>query len=291
MARRAPTSFGFVSDSYFARLDESPGAGRYLATRHTVGPWSPQLQHGGPPNALAVRAAERLVRDDTGRNDLVAVRLGAEFAGPVPVGEVETRARVVRAARSAVLAEVTLTAAGRDCLHTRIWFVRALDTAPQSTAVGPLDDLLGSSTDSPTGLGLSFGYGDSLEWRFVRGRMTEPGPAAAWVRPTLPLVAGDEPADLSGLARAALIADSGNGISSVLDWARWSFVNVDLDIHLARPVVGEWLLLDAVTQVGPAGSALARSTLSDRRGEVGAGLQTLVVAPAATEAPAVRSTG
>jgi hypothetical protein len=39
------------------------------------------------------------------------------------------------------------------------------------------------------------------------------------------------------------------------------------------------LLLDAVTQVGPAGSALARSTLSDTRGALGAGLQTLVVAP------------
>jgi hypothetical protein len=42
---------------------------------------------------------------------------------------------------------------------------------------------------------------------------------------------------------------------------------------------GEWLLLDAATQIGASGSALARSTMSDTRGLLGAGLQTLVVAP------------
>ncbi len=40
--------------------------------------------------------------------------------------------------------------------------------------------------------------------------------------------------------------------------------------------------MDAVTQLGEDGSALARSTLSDRHGIVGAGLQTLVLAPQPT---------
>jgi hypothetical protein len=92
----------------------------------------------------------------------------------------------------------------------------------------------------------------------------------------MPILAGRP---LSGLARVALIADSASGISAELDWSVWSFLNVDLDIHLARQVDGEWLLMDAATQLGPAGSALARSTLSDARGVVGSGLQTLVVAP------------
>jgi hypothetical protein len=76
-----------------------------------------------------------------------------------------------------------------------------------------------------------------------------------------------------------LVADSASGLSSELDWSTWSFVNVDLDVHLARPFLGEWVLMDAVTQLGPDGSALARSTISDRHGIVGAGLQTLVLAP------------
>jgi hypothetical protein len=84
---------------------------------------------------------------------------------------------------------------------------------------------------------------------------------------------------VSGLSQVALVADSASGISAELDWAEWSFLNVDLDIHLARPFAGEWVLMEASTQLGPNGSALARSTLSDQHGVAGTGLQTLVVAP------------
>jgi hypothetical protein len=84
---------------------------------------------------------------------------------------------------------------------------------------------------------------------------------------------------LSGLQRVALVADSASGISAMLDWDEWSFLNIDLDVHLSRPVDGEWVLIDAVTTVGTAGSALTRSTVSDVRGEVGVTAQTLVVAP------------
>ena len=84
---------------------------------------------------------------------------------------------------------------------------------------------------------------------------------------------------LSGLQLAALVGDSASGISSALDWSVWSFLNIDLDIHLARPVRGEWLFMDAATQLGERGGALARSTLSDQYGLLGSTLQTLVVAP------------
>lgn len=265
------TTLGRVADSYFSRVEEGPFAGRYASGGATVGPWNPGLQHGGPPNALAVAAAERAVHAETGRTDLVALRLAADFVGPVPVAEVTTRARIVRAARSAALAEVVLAAAGRDCVHARVWFVRQADTVAVAAEPEP-----GEVPDASAGLGVEFPYGRSIDWRFVRGRMTQPGPAAAWARPRLALV---DDYEYSGLARAVLIGDSGNGISAVLDWTEWTFLNVDLDVHLARPMHGEWLLLDAVTQLGPTGSGLARSTLADTCGALGAGLQTLVVAP------------
>jgi hypothetical protein len=212
------------------------------------------------------------VQAETGRADLVPLRLSADFIGPVPLGQIETRARVVRAARSAALADVVVAAAGRDCLHARVWFVRGAET---SSVAAPLAEAA-TIPDGTPGLEFEFGYGASLEWRFVRGRMGQPGPAAAWIRPTIALLDGYE---LSGLARVVLIADSASGISAELDWTVWSFLNVDLDVHLARPVEGEWVLMDAATQLGPHGSALARSTLSDVRGTVGGGLQTLVLAP------------
>jgi Thioesterase-like superfamily len=261
-----------MTEPYFACVEQTATTGRYLSGPATVGPWAENLQHGGPPNALAVAAAERAIAAETGRDDLVALRLAADFVGPVPVAEVETRARVVRAARTAALVEVSVTGQGRACLDVRVWFVRRSDTsdiAGPAIAPGPAD---GELRD----LDASFGYGASLDARFVRGRMREPGPAAAWIRPRIPLL---DDYDYSGLARTVLIADSASGISAELDWTAWSFVNVDLDVHLARPVEGEWVLMDAVSQVGPAGSALARSTLSDRRGVVGSGLQTLVLAP------------
>ncbi len=105
--------------------------------------------------------------------------------------------------------------------------------------------------------------------------MRRPGPAAAWARPRGELLRGHA---WSGLSRAAVVADSGNGLSAELDWDEWGFLNVDLDIHLARPLEGEWVLLDARTTLGAHGSALATSTLSDVHGVVGTGNQTLVLA-------------
>jgi acyl-CoA thioesterase len=264
-----------VADSYFRLGDETPSTGKYDAGLATVGPWDPRYQHGGPPTALAVLAADRLLRHETQRTDFVALRVAAEFLGAVPVAEVTTSARVLRAGRRVALVEVRVAGGGRDCLLVRVWFVCETDT--ESVAHTPTAPV--AIPDSPQRLERSFGYGESLDWRFVRGRMAQPGPAAAWVRPHLPLVVGQE---MPGLARVALIADSAGGISSELDWSTWSFQNIDLDVHLARPVEGDWILLDAATQLGPRGSAMCRSTLSDVRGVVGAGLQTLVIAPTAT---------
>lgn len=261
-----------MDDSYFVLIEADANGGRYLSGPATSGPWDDRLQHGGPPAALAVTTAEQVVRGETGRSDLLALRLAADFVGPVPVGEVESHGRVVRAARSAALVEVTLSAAGRPCLHARVWFVRTGDT---TSLAAPLETAI-QVPDVPEGLDVSFGYGSSLEWRFIKNQMSPAGPAAAWIRPRLPLLAGSA---LSGLAGVALVADSGSGISAELDWSVWSFLNVDLDIHLARPVQGEWVLMDAATQLGPTGSALARSTLSDVCGVMGSGLQTLVLAP------------
>jgi hypothetical protein len=263
-----------VADSYFSTLHRTAIGGRFVASPDTAGPWADHLQHGGPPNSLAVAVAESALRDHTGRADLHAVRAAGDFVGPVPVGEIEVTARVVRAARSAALVEVTIAADDRPCLMVRVWFVRDADTASVASPTAALATPVG---DPPPSL-WDFGYGRSLEWRVVEDR-ADGGGRAAWVRPTLPLCDGYE---YSGLARLVLVADSASGLSSPLDWTRWSFLNVDLDVHLARPVTGDWVLMDAVTVLGPSGSAMARSTLSDVSGIAGAGLQSLVLAPIPT---------
>jgi hypothetical protein len=261
-----------VTNTYFSLIEDRNDGGRYLADAATGGPWDPGLQHGGPPNALLVRTAERAAAAESGRTDLVASRLAAEFVGPVPVAEVSTSAVVVRSARSGVLVDVTLTADDRDCLHGRVWLIRDADTRSIASTARPPKE----PPDGAPRFGFSFPYSDSIDWHEVSGSITVPGPGAVWARPRRPLVLDEA---LTGLQRVALIGDSASGISAELDWATWSFLNVDLDIHLTRPFAGEWVHMDAVTQLGTHGAGLARSIVSDRYGPVATTAQTLVIAP------------
>jgi hypothetical protein len=104
------------------------------------------------------------------------------------------------------------------------------------------------------------------------------------MRQRVPLVAGEEP---TGLQRLMAVADCGNGLSNVLPFGEWVFINPDLTVHLERYPQGEWICLDAATAIDPAGFGLARSTLYDESGAVARGAQSLFVnktSPSATPA-------
>jgi hypothetical protein len=120
------------------------------------------------------------------------------------------------------------------------------------------------------------GYLSAVEWRFARGHFTRPGPATAWTRLRVSVVPDEPP---SPLQRVLAVADSGNGISSELDVARWYFINPELTVHLHREAVGEWVCLDAATTISSGGVGLATSVLSDLDGPVAVGAQTLLIAP------------
>jgi hypothetical protein len=268
-----------VDSAFYSDLDFSlTGSGRQAELAGTVisnpacaGPWSDELQHGGPPNALLVLAAERLAAVAAGRQDLVAVRTAAEFIGPVPLAELRVSARISRLSRAAVLVTAELGTAEHTSLQARVGLLGPGEqpaVSHGSPRPAPVDPASLPSFGFDT-----FGYARQLDWRRESGAAFEPGPAAVWIRPLIPLVAGHS---LSALQRAALLADSASGISAELSWHEWSFANVDLDLHLFRADVGDWLLVDAGTQLG-AGVAVTRSRLADLDGDVGAGLQTLLV--------------
>lgn len=259
-----------VDNAYFALIDTSADGDTYAAQHATEGPWAVGLQHGGPPNALLVHTAEQLAAGQTGRADLRALRLAADFQRPVPVGDVTVTARVVRAARTVVLVDAAISAQGRECLTGRVWLVRTADTA----TIEPERVDLPGPPDGLAGVGADFPYGTSIEWRSVHGGLYEPGPALVWARPRIPVVEGFP---LSTLQRAALIGDSASGVSAELDWRAWSFLNIDLDVHVAREMRGDWLLMDAITTLSATGAGLARSSLSDTGGALGTTAQTLVV--------------
>jgi len=247
------------------------GEGRYESTAATVGPWDPAFQHGGPPCALLVRAMEAC---EPAPGTLLS-RFTAEFLGPVPVAELTVSARVARGGRRIQLVEATLCAADRPVLTARGWRLRYQPQPGLAPAGDAPPPPLPAGTVVPVP-GYVAGYSAAMEWRLARGSTTEPGPAAVWGRQRVPLVAGEEP---SPVQRAAAVVDSGNGVSWTLDFTAWTFVNVDVSMQLVRPPEGEWICLDARTRIDPGGVGLAVSELSDRRGRVGAGAQSLLVSP------------
>lgn len=249
------------------------GDGRFAASTLTTGPWDARFQHGGPPSALLARAVERCEP----RDDVVVARMTVEILGPVPVGDLELRSRVLRPGRSVELVEAVLSADGRDCARAAAWRVRraaGVDVPSRAPVAPALPD--GGAAQPVGGSGWVEGYLQAMEWRSAAGGFDQRGPAAVWARMLHPLVDGEE---TSPLSRVMAVADSGNGVSSELDIREWHFINPELTVHLHREAVGEWVCLDARTAVSPGGAGLATSVLSDTSGPVGVGAQALLVGP------------
>jgi hypothetical protein len=246
------------------------GDGRFESTPHTRGPWDPAHQHAGPPAALLGRALERC----DARPELVLARLTFEILRPIPVAAVEVSAAVVRPGRSVELLEGELRAGGEAVMAVRAWRVLGTPapTVPPDAAPPPRPE---HATPPPAGLD-EFGYGRAVELRFAAGGWDQPGPATVWTRLGVDLVAGEDP---SGVQRALAVADSANGVSAVMSWDDWLFVNTELTVHLRRPPRGEWICLDAETSIANGGAGLSRSVLCDDAGVVGYGAQSLLVAP------------
>lgn len=248
------------------------GGGRFAATEHTAGPWSAESQHLGPPSALLARALEAL----PSAAPMTVGRVTVEILGPVPVGELAVTAEVVRPGRSVELLRAELRAGGRVAATCSAWRLLVSDTAAVRT---PDDEALpppsaGRPTGRPEGWGP--GYLDAMLWRALEGDIGAPGPATVWARQRVPLVEGEEP---SGLQRLLVLADSGNGVSSVLDPREWYFINSELTVHIHRPLRGEWVGMAARSVIGPHGAGAAHTVLHDVDGPVARGAQALLVRP------------
>jgi len=92
----------------------------------------------------------------------------------------------------------------------------------------------------------------------------------------VPLVAGEK---ILPLERVLAAADSGNGISNVLDFSTHVFVNPDLSVHLHRHPTGEWVCVEAGTSISSAGIGMTEAALHDEDGPIGRSVQSLFVAP------------
>jgi len=248
---------------------------RYLATPLTRGPWDPKHQHAGPPIALVLGAVERVAAE---RHTAHIARLTVNLFRPIPIGELAITVSVDYAGRNSTHISASLDAQGKEVARFSVLAQREINQpVPTGLPGHPLPQAPRSPEDSPPGRfpfqRRDVGYFDLVETRVAAGRLFN-GPSAIWFRLNHPLVAGEQP---SVYQRVAVAADSGNGVSAVLDLRKFLFINSDLTINLLRRPSGEWVCLEARTLLGDAGSGLAESVLYDIEGVIGRATQSLFV--------------
>jgi Acyl-CoA thioesterase C-terminal domain/Acyl-CoA thioesterase N-terminal domain len=258
-----------TNSSAYAALD----AHRYESSELTRGPWDPGHQHAGPPVALAGREIARAA-GALGMTHLA--RLTANLLRPVPLGPLRIELATDYAGRNVAHFSARIHGEGREV--ARLTAVAQRELALELPAVllpqaprppGELEPIV-----FPHRAG-TIGYHDLVELRVAEGTLTR-GPCAVWFRLRHPLVEGEAPGSIE---RVAVAADSGNGISAVLDFKRYLFVNSDLTINLLRPARGEWICIDARTLLGPGGGGIAEARIFDTSGLIGRSTQSLNVRP------------
>jgi hypothetical protein len=265
-------------------------ADRFVSTSHCSSAWSTELQHGGPPAALLMRTVERQPSSITAPTQIA--RFSVDIFGPIPIDDVTVTARTVRPGRNVELVEAELSTGGRTAMVARAWRMRVTELdLPVPVGVVPVPEALPGfpvgtielpaipteSVTSTYALDMwNRGYADAVDWRFVAGGAEGGRPAAVWARPRIDIVAGEQ---TSPLSRLLLLADTGNGLSRVLDVDTWWFINTELTVHIHRQPVGEWTLLAARSTVENNGTGMTETELYDATGRVGRAGQALMVGP------------
>lgn len=237
------------------------------------GPWDPRMQHGAAPSALIVAVAEATPTAVPMR----VARLTVDLMRPIPVAPLEIRAEVLREGRKIQLCNVDLISDGKLAVRGTVLKIRREsfelpDTVESEPVTLPPPDAghlaKGKITENP--------FMACLKMSVVKGGFNTPGPGAIWFRVERPIVEGQAN---SAAMRAVIAADFCNGASSVLDFRAWTFINGDLSVSLARDPVGDWVLLDAQTWLGPDGSGIACAKLGDAHGYFGRAAQSILIEP------------
>jgi Thioesterase-like superfamily len=271
--------------SLFVLLEE----GVALPTGFARGPWDPGALHGGPVAALLAHVVEQLRSDDV---DWFVARLTIELERPVPIEPLRFHAEVTRPGRKVSIVEATITRAdsGAVLARARALRIRATDVAlPMHDAeLAPLLAIEPAPPGPEHGHAGDVGQlGDVIafhnggaEHRFVHGTGETIGPVVDWIRLCVPLFPDIA---LTPLQRVAGAADFANGISHVLPWESYLFVNPDLTIHLFRQLRGEWVGMASATHHGTQGVGMSDTALFDIDGRVGRSSQSLLLEQRRTE--------
>ena len=181
-------------------------------------------------------------------------RVTVDLMRPVPVAPLTIESEILREGRKIQLCAVRLRAAGVIVVAATVLKIKVQEhKLPPEADIEPVT-LPGPMQSRERAGGF---FLQPVRHRHVAARRPRPvrraGPGAIWYRVDRPIVEG---AAVSQAMRAMVAADFCNGTSAVLDFRHWTFLNADLTVNFARQPVGEWILLDAESWIGPDGAGL-----------------------------------
>lgn len=246
-----------------------------IPSTYARGPWRDDTLHGSVMMGLLARAAECHPAD----KPVQVARLTIDLARAAPLAPVTLTCRSVRTGRLVETLDAGIVD-GDGAVVVRGTAMRfrteSIDTSSLRQSAGIAERYADAGWSDPRGTPF---YARCLE--LLPGR-TSDGPMV-WVRMRVPFVAGEEP---SPLLRAAVASDFAYG-SSMLIRARsesgydpepgFSTINADTNLHLQRPVEGEWVGIEPQIQFGDVGAATASARMWDERGPVGVATQSVLV--------------
>jgi hypothetical protein len=241
-----------------------------VTTPHAAGPWNATMQHGSAPSALVTYLAEQMPT----ASPMQVVRVTIDLLRPVPVAELTFKTEVLREGRKIQLCGITLLANNVVVARASVLKIRSEPQPLPADIVDPPVELPGPESGQPLHRRAGNAFMSGLSTCVVRGGLMGSGPGAIWYRLDRPIVEG---AATSQVMRAVVAADFSNGTSARLPFDHWTFLNADLTVSLARPPVGDWILLDSESWIGPDGAGIAASKLADVNGYFGRAVQSLVI--------------
>lgn len=240
----------------------------FTPTEYVTGPWDPDLCHAGPPAALVLNSVAGAI------GTMGITRASFEIPRGIPKVPCTVRIDDIRSGTKIRLLRAELRSLADDLLMSaNVWCIRTTTTPLPASDPYPLQlPSVEESERFSLDFGVSLGYTDGVEMRIASGTPFRGGPAAIWIRQTIPLIHG-ETADPYALC--GMFGDLGNGISAIEPLNRLVAINTDLTVYLARRPIGEWIAMESLTISQGLGLGMTDSLVYDADGFVGKANQSI----------------
>lgn len=231
--------------------------------------WNDNQMHGVALSGALARAAERCVHE-LGRDDLNPARWTVDLFRPATMDLCELSAEVVRQGPRICLVDVLLRQHGERVARASAVFLKPTQSspgevwAPTERAAAPPEDVVPPS-DQPR---VPYFHSDA-GWSQKFADHQNSSRKQTW-QVGMPVVSGERPTPFQAVAS---IADA---TSMVTNWGTHGveYINTDITLALARPVIGLEVGLLATDRVEHEGVAVGTVSVHDRTGVLGTAVVT-----------------